>query len=120
MVLLQLYDPQRFCPGTSLQFIAIIILLVGACLLLTKSRTAWLATMLGLAALALINMSRRFPSIVNLIPMNAHEASPGMDEPEEEKTEENSTYYITSTKKSNMVARGPDQSTKSLSPANKA
>jgi 23S rRNA (adenine2503-C2)-methyltransferase len=31
----------------------------------------------------LITMSRRFPSLVNLIPMNAHAASPGMDEPEE-------------------------------------
>jgi len=28
-------------------------------------------------------MSRRFPSIVNLIPMNAHADSPGMDEPDE-------------------------------------
>lgn len=28
-------------------------------------------------------MARRFPSLVNLIPMNAHEDSPGMDEPEE-------------------------------------
>lgn len=28
-------------------------------------------------------MSQRFPSLINLIPMNAHDASPGMDEPEE-------------------------------------
>ncbi|KAL3908966.1 MAG: hypothetical protein SGILL_008277, partial [Bacillariaceae sp.] len=37
---------------------------------------------------------------------------------EEEKTEEELEYYISSTKRSNVVARGPDQSTKSLSPAN--
>ncbi len=29
-------------------------------------------------------MSRRFPSLVNLIPMNAHQDSPGMDEPTED------------------------------------
>lgn len=28
-------------------------------------------------------ISSQFPSLVNIIPMNAHEASPGMDEPEE-------------------------------------
>jgi len=32
-------------------------------------------------------MSRQFPSMVNLIPMNAHEAAPGMEEPAEERLE---------------------------------
>ncbi|KAL3916222.1 MAG: hypothetical protein SGILL_005275 [Bacillariaceae sp.] len=37
---------------------------------------------------------------------------------EEEKTEEPKTYYISSTKTSNMVAQGPEHNAKSLSPAN--
>ncbi len=36
-------------------------------------------------AQALCAMSRRFPSMVNLIPMNEHELSPGMHEPQEER-----------------------------------
>lgn len=35
----------------------------------------------------LASMSKRFPSLVNLIPMNAHEAAPGMKEPPEERLE---------------------------------
>ncbi|CAM2006978.1 23S rRNA (adenine(2503)-C(2))-methyltransferase RlmN [Acanthopleuribacter pedis] len=34
---------------------------------------------------ALLAMSQRFPSMINLIPMNEHELSPGMQEPEEKR-----------------------------------